>query len=76
MTVFNYINTNIERIKYDVSIGLIDKCIIRRFEIYCRYDQYRKQGYGIMDAALFAGDDFNISDKRVYAIRTKMEKEI
>ncbi len=76
MTVFNYINTNIERIKYDVSIGLIDKCIIRRFEIYCRYDQYRKQGYNVSDSALFAGDDFNISDSRVFAIKLKMEAEI
>ena len=76
MTVFNYINTNIERIKYDVSIGIIEPCVIRRYEIYCRYDYYRKQGYGIMDSALYAGDDFHITDKRVYAIRRKMESEI
>ncbi len=76
MTLFHYINSNIERIKYEVGIGIVDSCLLRRYEIYCRYDYYRKQGYGIMDSALYAGDDFHITDNRVYKIMRKMESEI
>jgi len=76
MTLFGYIGKNIERIKYEVQIGVVSQFVFKRFEIYCRYDYYRKAGYNKMDACLYAGEDFRLSDTWVYQVVKQMEAEI
>ena len=76
MTRFEYINDNFDRIKSDVSNRITPACVIKHFAIYGRYEYYKKQGYNKTTAALFAGDDFRISDRSVLRIINQMEKEI
>ena len=76
MTVFNHISANIDRIKFEVQIGIVSKYIFRYYQIYCRYDYYKKAGYNKMDSCLYAGDDFALSDEWIYKIIKRMEKEI
>ena len=76
MNKFNYININIERIKKDIELKIIPAFVIKNYAIYSRYLYYRKQNYNKTTAALFAGDDFKVSDKWVFRIIKLMETEI
>jgi hypothetical protein len=73
MTVFEYINANIDRVKFGIKIGLISSTFLRHWEIYCRFDYYKKAGNPISEAILNAGDDFKVSETQVYRIKKQME---
>jgi len=76
MTLFYYINKNLDRIKYDVKIGLISYGILRDMQIYSRYDYYKKLGNSNSKAVLFTADSLGINERRVYYLIKKMESEI
>jgi len=76
MTLFAYISQNIERIKFDMWIGLVSIAVMKQWQIYCRYDYYRKLGNSVSKSTKYTGLDFNISDTWVYNIIKKMETEI
>jgi len=76
MDRFGYINTNIERIKKEIELEIVPAFVIKNFAIYSRYVYYRKQGYNKTTSALYAGDDYKISDKQVFRIIKLMEKEV
>lgn len=77
MSRFEYINQNIDRIKYETTIGLISSTVIKYWAIYCRYDYYRKTGEGVRMSVTFAAKDFKMEDTRgVYRIKKMMEKDL
>jgi len=76
MNRFSYINDNFERIKKEVELEIIPAFLIKDFAIYGRYNYYRKQGYNKTTSALYAGDDYGITDKWVSRIVKLMESEI
>lgn len=76
MTRFEYINDNFERVKNDVANRITPACVIKHFAIYGRYEYYVKQGYNKTTAALYAGDDYKLSDRTIFRIINQMEKEI
>lgn len=76
MILFEYISQNIERIKKEVQYGVISQYIFKYFEIYCRYDYYKKAGYNKMDSCLYTGEDYDLSDEWIYKIIKRMEAEI
>lgn len=76
MTVFIYIGQNLERIREEAALGLIKSSVMLHFEIYSRYDYYRKSDYGVSDSALYTADDYKISERWVYKVIKRMEREI
>jgi hypothetical protein len=76
MNYFQYINTNIDRIKFDIRIGLITCTILKHWQIYSRFDYYRKLGHPVGLSIMFTGDDYKVHDSWIYCIVKKMEKEI
>ena len=74
MTRFEYVNNNLERIKVETKYGLVSLSILRHYEIYCRFDYYRKQGHPVRDAAIFTGEDMEVSEGWVFQI-IKQQKE-
>jgi hypothetical protein len=75
MIVFNYISENISAIKKEVKIGLMSYSILNMWEIYGRYDYYKKAGYGVNDSVIYSSDDFKVSPGWVYKIKKQMETE-
>jgi hypothetical protein len=76
MTRFQYINTNLERIKIDVRIGIVSTYILGHFTAYSRFDYYRRQGYNKSDSIFCACQDMNVSESCMNVIKKKMEEEI
>jgi hypothetical protein len=76
MTLFQFINQDIERIKLCVRIGLIPCTIFRHIQIYSRYDYYKRQGNKVSLAVTYTGIDLKVSENTVYQIIKKMETEI
>jgi hypothetical protein len=72
---YQYINQNIERIKREVRFGERPVSVLRHFEIYSRYDYYRKTGEKICDAVLFTGEDLTVNESWINKIRKSMEQE-
>jgi hypothetical protein len=76
MTKFQYINTNIDKIKEQVKMGLLPTSILNYYVIYSRYDYYRKSGNYVGFSVLYTSDDFGISESTVYRAIKKMEEEV
>jgi hypothetical protein len=76
MNRFQYINSNIDRIKIEVRMGIISSCVIKIFAIYAKYDIYRQQGYPVTQAVFFASEDFQVSEVWVYKVIKNMESEL
>lgn len=76
MTLFEYINKNIVRIKYDIRIGIISCATLKHWQIYSRYDYYRKLGNPVGNAVEYCCDDFNVAASWVFTIIKKMETEL
>ena len=76
MTLFTYIGQHFDRIKKEIKIGIIPYSVIKHWVIYSRYDYYRKAGYCVSDAVLFASQENNVSENWVYNIIKKMEGNI
>lgn len=76
MTRYSYINKHIDRIKYEIRIGLISSTILKHWEIYSRFDYYIKAGNTSSNAALFTGDDYRVDSSWVFKIKKYMESQI
>lgn len=76
MTRFWYINANLEKIKEEVKLGIVSPCVLKHYEIYSRYDYYRKLGHNVRLSALFTGDDHKVEDRTVFRIIKNMEADI
>jgi hypothetical protein len=76
MTMFSYINDNLARIKFDVKIGLIPCSVIKHFQVYSRYDYYRRLGNTVSSSVVYAAFDLSVTESWVYVIINKMETEI
>jgi hypothetical protein len=76
MTKFSYINSNIERIKKEIRMGLISTSTLNHYVIYSRYDYYRKLGNYVGISVLLASDNCRISERLVYRIIKEMEESI
>lgn len=76
MTRFTYINQNIDRIKYEVKIGLISPTVIKYWEMYSRFDYYRKLGNSVNMSIFYAGEDLSIKDRLAFRIKKQMESPI
>ena len=76
MTLYNYISTNYGRIKEDIRYGLISTTIIRHFEVYCRYDYYRKAGNTVSNSVLCTSEDYKCNERWIYKVIKNMERDL
>ena len=76
MTLFAYIDKNIDRIKYDVRIGIVPCCLIKHYQIYSRYYYYRLSGKSVSLSVFYVSEDFETSERWVFELIRKMESEI
>jgi hypothetical protein len=76
MKYFQYINQNLDRSKYEVSIGHLSYSIMRHFQIYSRYDYYRKLGNAVSKSVLYTSEDMDMPERSIFRIIKKMEKEL
>jgi hypothetical protein len=76
MTRFEYINENIERIKFDVRIGLIPPSVLKHFAIYSRFDYYKRVGNKYSDAIICVQGDYAVSEQWLCMIVRNMEAQI
>ena len=76
MTLYTYINENIDRIRVEIKAGIIPCSLLRHWEIYSRYHAYLKTGANITTAAIWTGSDFRVSDRWVKYVIKNMEKAI
>jgi len=76
MNLFVYISHNIDLIKYLVQKGLIPCGILKHYQIYSRYDYYKKIGNQNYKSVLFTAEDMDVTENWVYCIIRKMETEL
>jgi hypothetical protein len=76
MTLFQYINQNIECKRQEVKVGLFQCSIMRHYEIYSRFDYYKKAGYDYHNAFLFVTYDYDLNERTIYRIIKQMESEV
>lgn len=77
MIVYNYISENIDNIKAEIRMGLIPASILRHWQMYSRYDYYRRLGNNTSISISLAANDCNISSESwAYQIKNKMENEV
>jgi hypothetical protein len=76
MTLFEYINDNIERIKFDVKIGIIPCTLIKHYQIYRMYSIYRCQNMSVNNAVFNVCEAFSVDKSWVFIIIKKMQTEI
>ena len=75
MKVYTYINTNIDRIKSEIKIGLMPPSILRHWEIYSRFDYYRRAGNDVVSSVLYASSDMRTSERTIFRIVKQMEMD-
>lgn len=73
MILFQYINQNINHVKTNVALGLFPCSILRHYEIYARFDYYKKAGYDQSKAFTFILFDYNLNERTLYRILKRME---
>ena len=76
MTLFEYINSNIDPVKKNIAMGLFPCSLIRHYEIYSRFDYYKKAGNSCRDAFLYVLFDYDLNDRTLYRIIDKMQTEV
>lgn len=76
MNVYAYVNSNIERVRYEVKLGIIPCSLLRHWEVYSRYDAYKKMGHNVVDAVLYTSSDMRACERSVFGIIKKMEKKV
>jgi len=79
MNRFEYINKNLlrpEGIIEQIKLGILPLSVRRHFEIYSKFDYYKKQGHNISKSVFFVSEDFKIAERSVYQIKKTMETEI
>jgi hypothetical protein len=76
MTRFEYINKNIESIKDFSKVGIASTAVLKHWQIYSRYDYYRKLNNSKEVSGIFVQDEFNITRRWFLIIKKSMENEI
>lgn len=76
MTYFSYINTNIERIRKEIRLGIISISVLTHYRIYSRYDYYKLLGNPTCLSIQLTAKDLKISEIWVKKIKRQMEQEI
>jgi len=76
MKLYTYINTNIDRIKTEIKIGLMPSSILRHWEIYSRFDYYRRTGNNVRSSVACTASDMRSCERSVLLIKKRMESEI
>jgi hypothetical protein len=77
MNKFEYINRNLDSIKFEIQIGIVSSTILRHWEIYSRLDYYmRKRGKPVLISVIYVSDELNISERKVFEIKKEMEEII
>jgi hypothetical protein len=76
MTFYKYINENIDRIRSEIRMGLITTSILRHWEIYSRYDYYKRVGNNVLSAVDYTANDMRISKRGVFRIVKRMESNL
>jgi predicted sugar kinase len=76
MRLYAYLNQNIDRIKREVCMGLMPCSILRHWEIYSRYDAYKKMQNTTVNSVLNTAQDMRVSERVVFKIIKRMETEI
>lgn len=76
MTVYGYINQNIERVKREVTFGIVPVSILRHWEIYSRFDAHKKMKQTITNAVTLTSADMRCCESTIYKIIKKMEQTV
>jgi len=79
MNRFEYINKNLltpDGIIEQIRLGILPLSLRRHFEIYSKFDYYKKQGHNISKSVFFVAEDFKIAERSIYQIKKTMETEI
>lgn len=76
MTLYEYLNRNIERLKAETKMGLISTTTIKHYEIYSRFDYYRKTDLSVAMAIIYVCEDHKIDERTMYRIKQRMEEDI
>lgn len=76
MTLYAYITNNIGRVRKETALGLMPCSILRHWEIYSRYDAYKKMKCSVVDSVLHASDDMHVSERIVFKVIKKMEADV
>lgn len=76
MKLYTYINQNIDRLKSDIRLGIMSPVILRHWEIYSRYDYYKRTGEGTRQAAMSTSIDMKVGERMIFHIIKKMEQEV
>lgn len=59
-----------------MSIGLISCTLMKHWQIYSRYEYYKRLGNSTQNAVIGCMNDFQIEERSVYYIIKKMEAEV
>jgi hypothetical protein len=76
MMLFTYINENIQRVKIEIKAGIIPCSVLRYWEIYARYDIYKKMGNSETLARFQTSEYFNVSEMTICRVIKKMESDV
>ncbi len=76
MTLFEYISANLDRVKAETKAGMHSCTIINDWLIYSTYDIYKKVDQRTVMSVFFVSEKYHISEKKVYRIIKKMEKQV
>ena len=76
MQLYNYVSANIDRIRREVTLGIVPCSVLRHWEIYSRFDAYKKMNHSVVDAVLFTANDMRCCESSVYKIINKMEQSV
>lgn len=77
MTVFKYISLNLDTIKLEIRMGLIPPTVLKHWQMYSRFDYYKRLGNKTTDALLYASIDTGINDRSwCFRIKKRMEDEV
>jgi len=75
MILYSYINANIDRVRFETRLGLMPCSLLRHWEIYSRYDAYKKMGHTVVEAVLYTSADMRISERGIFKVIRKMEQQ-
>jgi type IV secretory pathway component VirB8 len=76
MTMFSYINQNIDRIRYEVKIGLIPCAILKHWQIYSRYDYWKRLNNSTSNSVVLICNEYQVAPSWVYMIIKRMEDKL
>lgn len=76
MTVYTYINENIDRIKADIRAGLMPCSILRHWEIYSRFDLFKRMDNNVVSSVFYTSEATKTCERTVYRIIKQMENEM